>query len=217
MTLSPSDFKTEPKSQNYILGETITLTCSAPQYESEVIPQASWLHNGQKFDSKYTVASQVITENDLRFKQETITWKADSMDYTGEYQCNMTYNARSIKNFDFTGGTLVGDIKNIIMIGVTEESVTTYARVGQEVSISCRIIGDAQATWIRWYKRGTGENSATETQIDSSLYVTKYSSSKLETKSTLTWPKADKTLSHVYFCRGLYSAGFANSKDITLK
>ena len=217
MALNPPDFKTEPKSQNYILGSKITLTCTAPQYESLVIPQASWLHNGAKFNSKYTVATAVITENDLRFKQETITWTADSMDFTGQYQCNMTYNAETILVFAFAGGTLVGEIKNIIMIGVTEVSVTTYARKNQEASISCRIKGDAQATWIRWYKRGTGENSATETQVDSSLYTTKYSSSKLETKSTLTWSSATESLSGVYFCRGLYSAGFANSADISLK
>ena len=47
-----SDFKTEPKSQNYILGTKITLTCAAPQYESEVVPTASWLHNGESFEKK---------------------------------------------------------------------------------------------------------------------------------------------------------------------
>ena len=208
-----SDFKTEPKSQNYILGTKITLTCAAPQYESEVVPTASWLHNGESFEKKYTVSSEVITEDPLLYKQEKITWTADKMDYTGQYQCNMTYNPHTIGKFAFTGGTLIGGIKNIIIVGVTELSVDTYARKNTETSISCRIKGDAQATWVRWYKK-SGE---TETQVDSKLYTTKYSSIKLETKSTVTWEKATAELSGKYICKGLYSAGTVVSSEIELK
>ena len=191
----------------------ITLTCSAPQYQTEVIPEASWLHNGEQFSDKYTSKGETITEGSERYRQFTITWTADSLDYTGQYQCNMTYNPHTIGQFKFAGGTLIGGIKNIIMVGVTEVSVKTYARKLQEAKLTCRIKGDAQATWIRWYKK-TGE---TETTVDSKLYSTKYSSTKLETISTVTWSSATEDLSGNYFCKGLYSAGYVTSKNIVLE
>ena len=148
-----------------------------------------------------------------------ITWTADSLDSTGKYQCNMTYSPGAIGNYQFTGGTLVGAMADIIMVGIVDISTQTYARVSQEAKISCRIRGGAQATWIRWYKTaGDTVDVNNDAQVSSSFYTTYYYPTKLETESIVTWEssKVVKALSGNYYCKGLYSAGVFVSDLVVL-
>ena len=129
---------------------------------------------------------------------------------TGQYQCNMTYGAYGT----FKGGTLVGDIANIIMVGIKTLSTSTWAIENQEVKLSCSIEGDGMATNIKWYKNGT-----TDTKMADSLVSMEYIKNLKQSVSTLTFAKDSTTSANsgFYYCKGLYSAGYVTSDKIELK
>ena len=166
----------------------------------------SWNFNGEPFTSDES--SNEFTEGDKTFKQFEKKGRAESIDDAGQYQCNITYTSATLGIYDFPGGDLVGDLRNVDLIGVIELSVELKAVVGQEAKMSCAIEGDSQATWIRWFKG--------DEMIDSTLYSTRYTSKTKVTVSTVTWPSAIKDLSGEYFCEGLYSAGYVKSDLISL-
>jgi len=145
------DFKVDPKSFNYVVGSKITLTCAAPGHIDATLTP-SWNHNNLTFtDATSSISSMVFDGDATTYKKFELVWTADSLSYTGTYQCNITYAATNLGSYAFSGGVLTGPRINIIMVGVTDLSDETFVRKGQEAKLSCSIQGDGQATWIRWY------------------------------------------------------------------
>ena len=161
---------------------------------------------------KVSESRKNINKDGVIYHQFEITGTAESLDYSGQYQCNMAYLPLTINKFDFPGGDLIGESRNIIVIGVLEMSSDTFAMTGQETKLSCSMKGDSQATWIRWYKEGNPEHAI----VSSDLYRTKYTARTKVTSSIVTWPQSTVDLSGRYFCKGLYSAGYVESKPINL-
>ena len=125
----------------------------------------------------------------------------------------MTFPSGKVGSYEFSGGVLVGDPINIVMVAVTDYSTKTYARKDTEAALSCTIKGDGPATSIKWYKK----DGANDVLMDSNLYTQGYDPSKLETESIITWKSAQIANSGEYRCAGLYNAGEIKSEYIQLE